>query len=354
LSKTDENIKNILQEKFASHESHVNPEIWNSISNSMASASSTAGAGISIAKILGIAAAAIIAAVTVVYVVTSSEQGQAGSVSITPQNSEVTIDSTTSKDESTQDNSTNATTESGAIVAEKKSVESTAEITQNELIVEDINNGKWNDNTDVPQTLGNDKKQNNEENNSTTTNQKSTSNLSEEPLSASFHTRVVDANTLRYFFFPKTSANASFKWTSSDGYTSSDMTFSHQFNNEGNYSIELTVTDNSGNIASESTTIQVVKPIAFKIPNAFSPGINGKNDIIDFEESTQNESTIVSVSILDRNGNLIYESKNSFIWDGTANNGEMAPNGTYTYIITAIDKLGESRMNKGIIQLFGE
>lgn len=354
MSKTDENIKNLLQEKFASHESPVNPEIWNSISNSMASASTTAGAGISIAKIVGFAAAAIIAAVTVVYVINSKEQVQSGSVSITPQNSEVTIDSTTPKDESTQENSTIATTESGTIVASKKSVEATTVNTQNELIVEDINNGKWNDNNDVPNALGNDKKPNNEENNSTSTNQKSTSNVSEEPLSASFHTRVVDANSLRYFFFPKTSANASFKWTSSDGYTSSDMTFSHQFNNEGNYSIELTVTDNSGNIASESTTIQVVKPIAFKIPNAFSPGINGKNDVIDFVEATQNEASIVSVTILDRNGILIYESKNSFIWDGTANNGEMASNGTYTYIITAIDKLGESRMNKGTIQLFGE
>lgn len=320
----------------------------------MGSASTTAGAEISIAKILGIAAAAIIAAVTVIYVATSSEQSQTGSVSNTPQSSEKTIDSTTSKDQSNQENTTITSTESSAIVAEKKSVELTTETTQNELVVEDINNGKWNDNNDVPNALWNDKKQNNEHSNNIPTNQKSTPNSTEEPLSASFHTRVVDANSLRYFFFPKTSANASFNWTSSDGSTSSDMTFSHQFNNEGNYSIELTVTDNSGNIASESTTIQVVKPIAFKIPNAFSPGINGKNDVIDFEESTQNEANIVSVSILDRNGNLIYESKNSFIWDGTANNGEMASNGTYTYIITAIDKLGESRMNKGTIQLFSE
>lgn len=354
MSKTDENIKNLLQEKFASHESPVNPEIWNSISNSMASASTTAGAGISIAKILGIAAAAIIAAVTVVYVVTSSDQGQSSSTTSTPQSTEKSKDSEPSKDQSNQENSTIATTESSTIVAAKKPVESTTEIIQNEPVVEDINNGKWYDNNDVPQTLANDKKQNNEERNNNSTNQKSISNSSEEPLSAAFHTKIVDANSLRYFFFPKTSANTSFKWTSSDGYTSTEMTFSHQFNEEGNYSVELTVTDNSGNIASESTSIQAFKPIAFKIPNAFSPGINGKNDVIDFVEATQNESTIVSVSILDRNGNLIYESKNSFIWDGTANNGEMAPNGTYTYIITAIDKLGESRMNKGTIQLFGE
>lgn len=354
MSKTDENIKNLLQEKFASHESPVNPEIWNSISNSMGSASTTAGAGISIAKIVGIAAAAIITVATIVYVVTSSDQSQSGSISNSPQSSEKTIDSTNSKDESTQENSTIATTESTTIVTSKKLVESTTETNQNEVVVEDIKNGKWNDYTEASQTIGNDKKQSNEDKNSTPTILTSTSNSSEEPLSASFHTKIVDANSLRYFFFPKTSANASFKWTSSDGYTSSDMTFSHQFNNEGNYSIELTVTDNSGNIASESTTIQVVKPIAFKIPNAFSPGINGKNDIIDFEEATQNESAVVSVSILDRNGNVIYESKNNFIWDGAANNGEMAPNGTYTYIITAIDKLGESRMNKGTIQLFSE
>jgi uncharacterized membrane protein YhiD involved in acid resistance len=142
LSKTDENIKNLLQEKFASHESPVNPEIWNSISNSMTSASSTAGAGISIAKIVGFAAAAIIAAVAVVYVINSKEQVQNGSVSITPQKSETTIDSTTSKDESTQENSTIATTESGTIVASKKSVEPTTVSTQNELVVEDINKGK--------------------------------------------------------------------------------------------------------------------------------------------------------------------------------------------------------------------
>ncbi|MFM1998594.1 MAG: hypothetical protein RL204_541 [Bacteroidota bacterium] len=354
MSKTDENIKNLLQEKFASHESPVNPEIWNSISNSMTSASSTAGAGISIAKIVGFAAAAIIAAVAVVYVINSKEQVQNGSVSITPQKSETTIDSTTSKDESTQENSTIATTESGTIVASKKSVEPTTVSTQNELVVEDINKGKWHDYTDAPHVLENDKNQDDEEKNNDAINNTAISNSTEEPLSASFHSRVVDANSLRYFFFPKTSASASFKWTSSDGYTSTDMTFSHQFNDEGNYSVELTVTDNSGNIATESTTVPAFKPIAFKIPNAFSPGINGKNDVIDFEEATQNESSIVSVSILDRNGNLIYESKNSFIWDGTANNGEMASNGTYTYIITAIDKLGESRMNKGTIQLFGE
>lgn len=354
MSKTDENIKNLLQEKFSSHESPVNPEMWNSISNSMGSASTTAGAGISIAKIVGIAAAAIITVATIVYVVTSSDQSQSSSVSNSPQSTEKSIEPTNSKGQSDQETSTNTTAESSTIIAENKTVQSTIELKEKEPQVEDINNGKWNDQNDVPQVLANDKKQNEEERNNTYANPKLSSFSNEEPLSASFHTRIVDANSLRYFFFPKTSANASFKWTSSDGYTSSDMTFSHQFNEEGNYSVELTVTDNSGNIASESTTIQVVKPIAFKIPNAFSPGINGKNDIIDFEESTQNESAIISVSILDRTGNLIYESKNRFIWDGIANNGEMAPNGTYTYIINAIDKLGESRMNKGTIQLFSE
>ena len=132
------------------------------------------------------------------------------------------------------------------------------------------------------------------------------------------------------------------------------MTFSHQFSEEGNYNVELTITDKQGNSTTESSTVRAVRPIIFTIPNAFSPGINGRNDVINFEEATQNEASMSSVKIMDRNGNTIYESKNSFIWDGTANNGEIAPNGVYTYVITATDKLGESRMNKGTIQLFSE
>jgi gliding motility-associated-like protein len=121
-----------------------------------------------------------------------------------------------------------------------------------------------------------------------------------------------------------------------------------------NHTIELTATDKSGNVATESSTIQVVKPIVFKIPNAFSPGINGRNDVINFEEATQNESSINSVTVIDRNGDVIYESNNDFIWNGSNKSGELAPAGVYTYLIRAIDKLGESRMNKGTIQLFRE
>lgn len=354
MSKTDENIKSLLQEKFASHESPVNPEIWNSISNSMAGASTSASTGISIAKILGIAAAAIIATVTVLYVVNSSDQSQNSADKATPQSIEKPIEPEKLQDQPNKEISTLSPKEPSVTTASTASVVSASSNQQNELVVEDINNGKWNDYNEDPQSSSSDKKQNIEERNNTAPNQKSNSNTAEEPLSASFHTKVVDANTLRYFFFPKTSANASFKWTSSDGHTSSEMTFSHQFNDEGNYSIELTVTDNSGNIATESTTVQVVKPIAFKIPNAFSPGINGKNDVINFEESTQNEASISSVTIFDRNGAIIYESNNDFIWNGSNKSGELAQSGVYTYVITAIDKLGETRMNKGTIQLFGE
>jgi gliding motility-associated-like protein len=354
LSKTDENIKNTLKEKFASHESTVNPEIWNSISKGLSSASTSTATSFSIAKIIGIAATVVVAALTTIIVLNSSNQDEkigtktSSETSTKTETSDITINSKKTAKKDVEDSS----------ISSQKVISSNSSLPLLESPInpshnEDLKDGKWQDLDDkiVGIRDGEGTGQNSSDERNKLNN---IYNDTEEPISASFHTRIVDAGAMRYFFFPKTSANATFKWTSSDGYSSSDITFSHQFNEEGNYTIELTATDKSGNIATESITVQVVKPIAFKIPNAFSPGINGRNDVINFEESTQNEGSINSVTIIDRNGTVIYESNNDFIWNGSNKSGELAPAGVYTYIITAIDKLGESRMNKGTIQLFRE
>jgi len=352
LSNTDENIKNMLQEKFASHESTVNPEIWNSISNGLSSASTTTASSFSISKIIGIAAAAVVATVTTLIVLNSSKaDGEIATNTTVDAKTEETSISQKSEN-STIQNSQEINSSNQEEILPSTSI-STIELPSSNENTEDLVGGYWQDindrNVGINDGLGNNQNDSDKKNDSN-----NIYNDTDEPISASFHTKVVDATTMRYFFFPKTSANASFKWTSSDGYSSSDITFSHEFIEEGNYTIELTATDKSGNVATESSTIQVVKPIVFKIPNAFSPGINGRNDVINFEEATQNESSINSVTVIDRNGDVIYESNNSFIWNGSNKGGDLAPAGVYTYLITAIDKLGESRMNKGTIQLFRE
>jgi len=352
LSNTDENIKNMLQEKFASHESTVNPEIWNSISNGLSSASTTTASSVSISKIIGIAAAAVAATVTMLIVLNSSRAD--GEIATnTPVDAKTEETSISQKSEnSTIQNSQEINSSNQEEILPTTSI-SAIELPSTNDNTEDLAAGNWQDindrNVGINDGLGNNKNDSDKKNVSN-----NIYNDTDEPVSASFHTKVVDVTTMRYFFFPKTSANATFKWTSSDGYSSSDITFSHEFIEEGNYTIELTATDKSGNVATESSTIQVVKPIVFKIPNAFSPGINGRNDVINFEEATQNESSINSVTVIDRNGDVIYESNNDFIWNGSNKSGELAPAGVYTYLIAAIDKLGESRMNKGTIQLFRE
>ena len=356
MSKTDENIKNILQEKFASHESTVNPEIWNSISNSLASAPAATGAALSFSKLIGIAASIIVATASAIYFFSSEEIGSKENISATTNTSAPVLTDTAAK--KIEENKSSLPTTNPFETTTGASSSHNSKENKIELItLEDLQpDGKWVDNGDVEKTSGYPN------NSSVPSDQKSMSpdpltqaaGRTEEPLSASFHTREVDMNSLRYFFFPKTNANVTFKWTSSDGYSSNDMTFSHQFAEEGNYTIELTVTDKNGNSSTESGSVRAVRPITFTIPNAFSPGINGRNDVINFETSVQNESSIISVTIQDRNGKVIYESKNSFIWDGTTAGGEMAPNGVYTYILIAIDKLGQTKMNKGTIQLFSE
>ncbi|MGN6638477.1 MAG: gliding motility-associated C-terminal domain-containing protein [Mucilaginibacter sp.] len=77
--------------------------------------------------------------------------------------------------------------------------------------------------------------------------------------------------------------------------------------------------------------ILTITPGIVQVPNAFTPNGDGVNDIWNIKELTSYPACIVS--IYNRYGGLIYESKGySKPWDGTYN-GSPAPEGTYYYII---------------------
>jgi len=233
LSNTDENIKNILQEKFASHESTVNPEIWNSISNGLSSASSTTAASFSISKIIGIAAAVVVATVTTLIALNSSNQDEKTADS-------ATLDAKTKTEETSAPNkSENSTTQNSPEISSSNQKQiipnnsvSIIELPSSDVKTEDLIDGNWQDINDniVGINDGLEYYQNSSDNRNDANN---IYNDIDEPVSASFHTNVVDVASIRYFFFPKTSANALLKLKSSAGYSSSDITFSHQFSEKG-------------------------------------------------------------------------------------------------------------------------
>ena len=111
----------------------------------------------------------------------------------------------------------------------------------------------------------------------------------------------------------------------------------------GNYSV--VVTDLMGCKAVGSITLK--EPLALQLPTGFSPNGDGKNDLFvvhGLEIYPDNELVIYN-----RWGNIV----NSFSgynnnWDGTSNNGQTLPNGTYFVILTIN---GEDIVLKGYVDL---
>lgn len=66
-----------------------------------------------------------------------------------------------------------------------------------------------------------------------------------------------------------------------------------------------------------------------KIPNVFTPNGDGINDYFMFDNALVQAKNL---TILNRWGNIIFQSNSSFLWDGTYN-GKECKNGVYYYII---------------------
>ncbi len=72
-----------------------------------------------------------------------------------------------------------------------------------------------------------------------------------------------------------------------------------------------------------------------QLPNVFTPNNDGSNDR--FEIKTDGLSDFQLVILNDANKVIFSSSDASFSWDGTLNNGDQAPAGTYLYYLTAKD-----------------
>jgi gliding motility-associated-like protein len=108
----------------------------------------------------------------------------------------------------------------------------------------------------------------------------------------------------------------------------------------------------SGDEISSSSNILVVRVATLiKIPNAFTPNSDGKND--SFKPLLSFYPADFLMLIYDRTGNIIFKTENfSEGWDGSVNGSNMAPQGVYMYHIQFTSKNGTKLKKTGNLTLF--
>ncbi len=99
-----------------------------------------------------------------------------------------------------------------------------------------------------------------------------------------------------------------------------------------------TQNNNNNNNKAEPVHKDIIKP--WDNTNVFTPNGDGVNDLFYLEIGELKE---FSIAILDKDNNVVYISDSpQFKWDGTNYlTGEKVPDGTYSYILYAVDLTGE-------------
>ncbi|GIR13481.1 MAG: hypothetical protein CM15mP23_20560 [Cryomorphaceae bacterium] len=123
------------------------------------------------------------------------------------------------------------------------------------------------------------------------------------------------------------------QWSFGNGQFSSLESPSHNFNQIGNYFVQLTVTDNFDCTDSYIREVVAVEDYFIWTPSAFTPNGDGKNDLyIPRFHNIIEES--FEFFIYDKWGKLVYETTDiNTGWDGIRiDNGKIADNSSYSYI----------------------
>ena len=111
----------------------------------------------------------------------------------------------------------------------------------------------------------------------------------------------------------------------------------------------------SVNGCSDSGIIKINAYTPLRVPNAFTPNGDGKNDVFYVIGGPQG-SFIIDFSIFNRWGQRVFQAKNiqtgsaSSGWNGYLN-GTPAPEGTYVYFVNMDDGSGHTHQYNGTLIL---
>ncbi|MEM6264480.1 MAG: PKD domain-containing protein [Bacteroidota bacterium] len=126
-------------------------------------------------------------------------------------------------------------------------------------------------------------------------------------------------------------------WDFGDGNSSTEQNPTHEYNQEGTYTVTLVVTDANGCVSQiEKTGVTVISP-DIRIPNVFTPNNDGIHDLflVQYEGKER-----FALEIFDRWGKPVFSGDAPDKgWDGKASTGNDSPNGVYYYTVMVGEKV---------------
>ncbi|MES2565726.1 MAG: PKD domain-containing protein [Bacteroidota bacterium] len=131
-------------------------------------------------------------------------------------------------------------------------------------------------------------------------------------------------------------ADNTYAWDIEGLYNSTQINESFLFANSGNYVVTLTATTIDGCTDDTSVVIKVNPDVVMYVPNVFTPGADGLNDVFQiFIPPSGADYSTYSILIYDRWGELVFQSNDILeSWTGARNNsGAILPQGTYVWKI---------------------
>ena len=152
-----------------------------------------------------------------------------------------------------------------------------------------------------------------------------------------------------FFGNPSTTGpSISYVWHFGTGDSSFVFEPSYIYNNDGSYLVMLIVTDGFC-YDTAYVTIEVIKESVIIVPNVFTPNGDGSNDMFKLIELNLK---IIEGEIYNRWGQKLYTWNNlNGGWDGKTPSGDLAPDGTYFYIIKATGEDDVEYLKKGSVSL---
>lgn len=163
-----------------------------------------------------------------------------------------------------------------------------------------------------------------------------------DPLKVSLKNPVITFNSTT------PAGNLTYEWLTGDGNTYTVPDFTHTYVDSGVYKVMMTIVNEFGCQDSTSQMITITPKYMIKVPTAFTPNNDGRNDEF---RIIGNGVQKFRITIYNRWGSLIFESSDiNHSWDGKIN-GQQALPGTYVYHTYFMDDNNEVSEQTGSFTL---